>query len=299
MPGISKPILAATIKDVESLKYGSGLGASYKLDGIRCLKPTVDGVKSRSLKDIANKHIRAELSEILPVGADGEIMVGATFQEVTSSVMSHSGTPDYTYHMFDLVEDVSDPYHVRVDKMVEWYERIGKSTGRVELVLPTIVHNAEELLAFEEKSLSLNYEGVIVRDMNAPYKNGRSTLREQYLLKLKRFLDSEAEILGVDELFTNGNAPTTNELGHTARSSHKENLIPAGMMGGLRVRDLTTGIEFVIGTGFDMQLRQDMWDNQDALTGQIVKYKYFPVGVKDAPRHPVYLGIRSKEDMGE
>jgi DNA ligase-1 len=32
--------------------------------------------------------------------------------------------------------------------------------------------------------------------------------------------------------------------------------------------------------------------------GKLVKYKYFAIGVKDAPRHPVFLGFRSKLDFG-
>ena len=30
---------------------------------------------------------------------------------------------------------------------------------------------------------------------------------------------------------------------------------------------------------------------------EIVKYKHFPVGEKDKPRFPVFIGFRAKEDM--
>ena len=52
-----------------------------------------------------------------------------------------------------------------------------------------------------------------------------------------------------------------------------------------------------IGTGFDAADRDDLWAEQDKLMGRIVKYKSFPVGVKDAPRHPVWLGFRHPDDM--
>jgi len=36
---------------------------------------------------------------------------------------------------------------------------------------------------------------------------------------------------------------------------------------------------------------------QKDFIGKILKYKYFDIGVKDAPRHPVFLGMRPKSDM--
>jgi hypothetical protein len=40
--------------------------------------------------------------------------------------------------------------------------------------------------------------------------------------------------------------------------------------------------------------------NQADFLGKLVKYKHFAnSGVKDKMRHPIYLGIRSREDMGE
>lgn len=35
----------------------------------------------------------------------------------------------------------------------------------------------------------------------------------------------------------------------------------------------------------------------DVPAGRIVKYKHFPVGAKEAPRHPVYLGLRDPPDL--
>jgi DNA ligase-1 len=50
---------------------------------------------------------------------------------------------------------------------------------------------------------------------------------------------------------------------------------------------VNTGVEFNIGTGFTAEDRAKKdW------VGLIVKYKFFPIGVKDKPRHPVYLGLR-------
>ena len=56
-----------------------------------------------------------------------------------------------------------------------------------------------------------------------------------------------------------------------------------------------TGVEFEIGTGFTAAEREALWLAPPI--GKIVKYKFFPVGVKDRPRHPVFLGFREAEDM--
>jgi DNA ligase-1 len=63
------------------------------------------------------------------------------------------------------------------------------------------------------------------------------------------------------------------------------------------VKDLKTGVEFDIGTGFTESQRQLLWAQGDNLMGKIVKYKSQPTGVKDKPRFPVFLGFRDKVDM--
>jgi hypothetical protein len=136
---------------------------------------------------------------------------------------------------------------------------------------------------------------LILRDHNEKYKMGRSTASEQGMLKLKRFLDAEAEVIGFQERMHNGNEATTNELGRTSRSSHKSGKSGRGDLGALIVRT-PEGIEFGIGSGFDDNTRQSIWANQDDYLGRLVKYKYFPLGSKDAPRHPVFLGWRDRSD---
>ena len=58
-----------------------------------------------------------------------------------------------------------------------------------------------------------------------------------------------------------------------------------------------SGVQFNIGTGFTDTVRDQLWEHKEDLINTTVKYKYFDIGVKEAPRHPVYLGIRIPEDM--
>jgi DNA ligase-1 len=273
-----------------------------KLDGIRSLKPTAElGVVSRTFKPIANKHIRETLNRILPVGADGEIISGSTFQECTHAIMSHDGTPDFKYYMFDLVGQLDIPYLVRIQKLKFWYENLPEADKAfISLVLPTKLDSQEDIEKYEQSCLDAGFEGVILRSGESPYKCGRSTLREQYLTKVKRFEDSECEIIGFEELMTNNNVATKDAFGRSERSSHKANLVGAGVLGAFLVRDIHTGQEFSIGTGFDFKDREDFFNNfETKCRGKIGKYKFFSVGVKDLPRHPVWLGFRHKDDMSE
>lgn len=232
-------------------------------------------------------------------GLDGELIVGHpthpnVFQLTTSGVMSIEGTPNVCLYVFDCwyAEGGIDTRYNEVLKITR-----NSSKADIEVVPQIIINSLEELYKFEEDCLEKGYEGVMLRYPNAPYKNGRSTIKEGALLKLKRFSDSEAYILGMEPLLRNHNEPTKNALGHTERSSHICNKTADDLLGALNVKDIHTGIEFSIGSGFTEEQRREIWNKQVELIGSIVKYKYFEVGVKDKPRFPIFLGFRDKRDM--
>jgi DNA ligase-1 len=143
-------------------------------------------------------------------------------------------------------------------------------------------------------------EGVILRDPAGLYKFGRSG-KTGPLLKVKRFIDFEAEVVGVYEEMHNANEAKTNELGRTERSTAKAGLVGKGTLGGLVLRALNgpaEGVEFRCGTGFDADARKVLWKHRERLTGKTAKIKSFPIGVKDKPRHPVWLGWRDMDVDG-
>jgi DNA ligase-1 len=298
---ITKPILAADLKNQwDKLVYP--VYGTCKLDGIRSISLSGKLV-SRTFKTIQNKHIRETLEAFLPkdMDCDGELISGANFQETTHAVMERTETPDFQYYMFDLVSQLDTPYLTRIENMKIWYETLTLEQKKiVVLVLPTKLNNRAEVEAYEQECLDSGFEGVILRTGDSPYKSGRSTLNEGYLIKVKRFEDSECEILGFEELMNNNNVATKDNFGRSERSSHKANLSGAGVLGCFQVRDIKTGQEFSIGTGLDAAQRKLYYDNFTTMClGKIAKYKFFSVGVKDLPRHPVFLGFRSKEDMSD
>lgn len=298
-----RPMLAATA-DEELIKFHlteTPLLASPKLDGIRGL--ILNGqLVSRSLKPIRNKYVQSILGIGKAEGLDGELICGSPtapdcYRKSNSAFMSADGEPTFTYHVFDLW-NVGTYFIHRHQALSEPY-RMQPFCSSIAIVPHRFLSTIEEVLKYEEKCIKEGYEGIILRRPDRPYKFNRSTKLEGGMLKLKRFLDGEARIVGMDELLRNENPAQVSELGLTMHSSHKEHQRPAGTMGALVVEELKTGQRFKIGTGFDAVTRQDFWDKKQDFIGTIVKYKSLPIGVKDLPRHPVYLGLRLFDDMGE
>jgi DNA ligase-1 len=297
-----KPLLASPA-ELDSLIYP--LYASPKLDGIRAM--VRDGkLVSRKLLPIPNKHVQryvlgtkwnqtriaADLRGNIE-GFDGELILGDptahdVYRKTNSAVMSFDKEPAITFHVFDHF-GMGGGYQDRLARLTDML--VGAPLPFV-LHPQTVINDRLELDTFEEHCIKLGYEGIITRRMDGHYKFGRSTAKEQIMLKVKRFEDSEAEVLGTIEEMFNGNEAERDALGRTKRSKAKAGLVGKGTMGALSVRDLKTGVEFEIGSGFTAADRAREWK-----PGTIVKYKFFPVGVKDKPRHPVYIGERARIDL--
>jgi DNA ligase-1 len=294
-------MLASHCKDTSKLKFP--VLASEKLDGVRA---TIQGGKllSRSLKPIPNINVQ-KLFKGLPEGFDGELIFGeptspTAYRDTVSIVMSDDKPADgVRLHVFDQFND--QPFQTRFERVRLWFMTQLKVIP-VTVVAHTLIKSIEELDAFEAAALESGQEGVMIRSLDGPYKQGRSSEREQYLLKLKRFEDCEAVVTGTYELQHNSNDSFVNELGRTARSTAKAGKVGLDSLGGFTVRGLGEpydGIEFDVanGTGMTQALRKQWWGERDSFVGRIMKVKYFPTGGKDRPRHPLWLGWRDERDM--
>jgi DNA ligase-1 len=152
-----------------------------------------------------------------------------------------------------------------------------------------------DIETYEEEMVKQGYEGICLRYPGGMYKFGRSTFREHYLLKMKRFVEAEAKVIGYEELVVNNSPIKIDRLGHQRRHTFKSGQIPGGVLGALIVSD--GHCEFNIGSGFTDAERVDLWEKRDTLTGWLVKYKHQPHGRKIKPRTPIFLGLRSPVDM--
>lgn len=304
MTQLIRPMLASPTKpgDLYHLSYPTL--ASPKIDGMRALcrvNPDTGQPElvSRTLKPIANAHTQNMFARWEYVGLDGELVVGEPtdknlMQQTSSGVNSRDGIPNVKWYVFDKW-DMSETYARRASVA----KGICKVFGNYGLVWVTHValRGPCELAALEEKWVNEGYEGMMLRDPTGPYKQNRSTLREGYLLKVKRFEDGEAEVIGVEELQTNNNELEVDERGYAKRSTHQAGKVGAATLGALLVRDCKTQTEFAIGTGFTAEQRKNLWDGRHYVVGQIAKYRHFAIGVVDKPRFPVFVGFRNRADM--
>lgn len=290
-----KPMLACSESChhfFDQLKFP--LLASAKIDGIRA---TVRNgvVYARSNQPFPNVNVQRKFGHLEHV--DGEFVLGDPTRHdlcratggVTNS--KDKDVDDLKLYMFDHVQHQNDSFIDRRNRLFSDALRTEDAIIHEQRTVLTL----DDLLTFEQECLDIGYEGVIVRSPNAAYKNGRSTAKEQALLKLKRFTDAEFPVVGFEERMHNGNEATTSALGRTKRSSHKAGKSGRGDLGALVLRH-SDGSTFNCGTGFNDDERRRVWDNQDAYLGALAKIKFFAIGMKDKPRHPVFLSWRDRID---
>jgi len=267
--------------------------AQPKFDGIRAI--VYDNIPfSNTLKPIRNQCIRYALANLN--GADGELISGSNFQETTSVVMSEMGGSDFIYYVFDSFVRKDKPFLERIKDLEEIISSV--HDPRIKIVYPVKIKSPQALLDYETHCLQLGHEGCMVRSASGIYKFGRSTLREQYLLKRKPVVDEEAFIIGFEEQEENLNELNYDNRGYAQRSAHQANKRGKNTLGAFIVRSAKWG-DFRIGTGLGLtdSLRQEIWNNRDKYLGQTLTFKYQEYGSKDKPRQPIFLRFRHKDDV--
>lgn len=299
-----KPMLAS---DFNENKIRFPVLAQPKIDGVRGLN--IDGtLVGRSLKRHANRFTTYFYSLPSLSGLDGELAAECETHprlcSLTSSALSTvEGHPFTLWWLFDLVNSDTEglAYATRYSMLKERVTYLQKEIvqGQYLRVVPSIlVHDREELQALESMWLEEGYEGVILRDPAGKHKQGRSTVREGGLLRIKRFVEEEAIVLSIIEGRRNENAAQVNELGKTFRTSHAENMVPNGMVGSMLCLDVKTQKEITVAAGC-MTDEEALYyfRNPGELIGQTIKYKSFPKGVKDKPRFPTFQAIKGAADQ--
>lgn len=282
--------------DLEYLRY-PGL-VSAKLNGVRGY--IRDGVVySTSNKPLPNKHLQKAFGQYGFL--DGEFIVGdpadtrRSLNRTTSVVMSDDKPIDgLKFYAFDYIANLAMPFAKRevTKNMI-----VKAAKSKLLVAVPHYAVKDEATLLWHERTfLGQGYEGLIWRDPEAAYKCGKSTAKQAFMTKLKRFVDDEAEIIGFEEQMHNTNEATISETGRTKRSSAKAGKVGKATLGALVVRT-PKGVVFNIGTGFSDDLRATIWANREAYRGRLAKYKYFEIGSEDVPVLPVFLDIRDERDL--
>lgn len=296
------------------------------------VQPKIDGVHSlnrhgkcvgRSLKSHENRYITELYSKPEYHGFCGEKIdadLGATHPDlcrITSGNLRRiEGEPNITWVLFDYVTEETKNlgYVQRMNALEDYTDSFNfdaPSNESILIIESTEVNSMEELLELENQYLDMGYEGIIIRDPNAPYKYGRCGKTFMGCWRVKRYIEEEILVDKINEGQHNANEAKTNELGRTERSTHQENMQPNGLLGnmeGTTLKDILDpqsgkllipkGERVTVSPGeMDHKMRKFYFDNPSEIVGHVIKFKMFPKGVKDKPRFPTYVSHRNANDI--
>jgi DNA ligase-1 len=238
---------------------------SEKLDGVRAYW---DG--RQFLSRLGNLfHAPDWFVEGLPqVPMDGELWIDRRKFQRTVSIVRRQDKTDLWSEVRFLVFDapgVSGGFEERVaflrETLASHQPRFARAHDHQRC--PDLACLRAEL----ERVEALGGEGLMLRQPASPYEAGRSTT----LLKVKRFHDAEAVVVG-----------------HQAGAGRHK-----GRLGALLVR-LPDGIGFAVGTGFSDRERE----NPPPL-GTTLTFRYQELSEAGVPRFPSYVGIRIDAPLPE
>lgn len=291
-----------------------------KIDGVRAmnLQGTLTG---RSLDPFAGYGITDYFSRPDFIGLDGEMIVGTRpnsddrLCSLTTGAMGKfkgvTEMADLHWWLFDIVtpETLHLPYRERYALLLK--RLIQLDHHRLHLVPQEEVRCMDELKAAIARYAEQGYEGTIIRNPDAPLKQGRPTKKGQELWRVKPWADAEIIVTGVTEGQSNQNEAKTNTLGNTERSTSKAGMVPNGQIGSIQgtlladFHDPLTGkllfpkgLAVTVSPGqMSVEEATHYFNEQHEIVGHIVKFKHMTHGVKDLPRFPIYLSHRLAQDM--
>ena len=321
-----RPMLACNQNvNLENIKYPKL--ASTKLDGIRCLFHPQLGMVTRSLKQIPNKQLQKKFRFMVTLAEaenriyDGEIYAhDRTFQEITRACMTKDFSDEktikkligiaadercinVTHYTAKLVDDMEFHCFEIISDLLQNVE-FEYINNRISLLLydkivpvkQTFVNSADEIKLLFEKKLEEGYEGLILRDPGSPYKYGRSTLKEEYMLKVKPFETFDAHIIGViQSTEVNPDAEKkTNELGRSVTSKKKDDRILIQKACAFTVEYNHHKVN--VSLAMTDKEKEEVWLYRTNYIGRMIEYKGMLVGSKDVPRHPVFERFREDRE---
>lgn len=205
------------------------------------------------------------------------------FQSIQKTMMRKDGKEigKLMYIVFDgaKAREWKDPQLKYIDRLSVARDAINKIHSRSSLMETRVMMVTNEisenidaagLEALSKVWVEKGYEGLMARQAFTPVVNKRS----KTLLKIKNFLDDEAEVIGAAELQREGKG--------------------AGLLGAL-ICKLKSGVQFEIGSGFNAKQRTEFWNTELPKT---VSFKYFELTDDGVPRFPIFRYFRAEDDIG-
>jgi DNA ligase-1 len=237
---------------------------------------------------------------------DGELICGSptdpnAMQHAHSAFSSKYGEPDFSFNIFDNWTRGKTSYK---DYWPELEAAQANLPSWAFIVPQLVIASPEDLDDFVKEVTGMGYEGAVVRSLYSPYKHGRSTWKQGWMLKAKEYEYTEGTIVGLKQAMHNANDPVFDELGFTKRSTHAANKIPANTLGSFIVKHPASEESFGVATGnLSAAEKQQLWDKRDEIAcgsciGLTITFKHFAQsGVRNKPRHAQFIAFRSAEDM--
>jgi DNA ligase-1 len=298
-----------------------------KVDGVRGCHVT-GKFTGRSLEDMKNTALAEKFSGPEYAGFDGELTIDGyltnralpadlrpegneTLCSLTTGITNRAKIKkgemalptNVVWNLFDyLAPDLVDqPYEIRyaaLKRAVRQNSGSAFPVAHVRVLDYTLIENAEQAQAFIDECLAEGYEGAVFRDPKAKHKHGRATAKLNDFWRFKPASVKDCIITGFEEAMENQNEATTNALGRTERSSHKENKVGKGMIGTFLATDVATGQPIRLGPGSATHEQRTHWfNNPTEICGWPAEYVSLDTGVKDAPRQARFLRRREKYDL--
>lgn len=222
-------------------------------------------------------HITKELNDVM---LDGEIWDGelydhdGIFEEFTGAIRRKEESDviiNVKYHIYDFprIGDLTenDPYSKRLALFQE--RMLSYNGNHLAQVHTQIINNEEQITEFFRDAIFNKYEGIMLRNINSPYVQKRS----YDLLKVKKFIDDEFEIVGVNE----GKGRLVGHAGSFTCicDSGKFDVKLKGKIGDLK----------------------KYYQDQESVIGKMLTVQFFEYTNDGKPRFPVGLRIRESKDF--
>lgn len=277
--------------------------ASTKFDGFRCLNLCGERLVSPNLKDIRNNNITTHLAELLlwcklhRFVTDGELWSPERSfhmpvkEQGISSILTTYGRDipkDIGYYVFDIMSErewENEDERPFINRYLE-YKQILNGFANVHLVEQWRVTTPAEAETFFNEQIERGEEGMILRQPNARYKHGRTTLNQDGMWKFKEFRTHDARIVAIEEQLKlkQGVERTRDSLGRLERRYEQDLYEPAGMVGAFVVEQDGQRFSVKPGKGYDNIMKRLIWQNCETNIGKHIEYKFMPHGSKDKPR---------------
>jgi len=267
---------AVPLEEKRLLKWQPPFIVQPKYNGVRCRAvPLEDGnyILLSSEENVIHSvpHINKVL-DTLKLGheLDGELYRHTMpFEEIVSITSRTVNLHDYygvmQFHVFDIVNE--EPQSSRIVRLSSLKNSL-RHIQKIQIAPFYLCDNLTEIMRIYDNILMAGYEGIIVRQCNAPYERKRST----WVMKFKPKREDEYVIRWFQEEISVGG-------------------IPKGCLGSL-ICESGDGETFSVGTGFSEDQRHELWKGRSSLPGKIVRVQYQHLtSRKKVPRFPVFVSI--------